>query len=108
LSDLRKLPSTGYPEKLRPSAAQISALFARSNRTVCSCTSRTSDVLRPVAGSVNSASSTGTGVGVGVGVGCVGVDWEGVGVDGEPEQAGIAPINITTMLAFVRTAARCW
>src|SRR5262249_45356266 len=48
----------GYPGKLRPSAAQISEFDAVSNRTICSWTSRTSEVENVEAGSWNTANWT--------------------------------------------------
>src|SRR5215213_8355733 len=74
-----KLPLTGYPGKLRPSAVQMRALLAVSKRTICSWTSRTSEVVKPDTGSTNIASWTGAGVGVGVGVDGV------VGAAADPE-----------------------
>src|SRR5262252_10513314 len=50
-----KLASTGYPGKLRPSAAQISEFATVSNRTICPWTSRTSEVENGVSGSRKTA-----------------------------------------------------
>jgi hypothetical protein len=82
-----KLPLTGYPEKLRPSAAQISELLVMSKRTICSCTSRTSDVEKLDAGSVNTASWTVAGGGD---VGVEGI----VGADPELPHAATPPATI--------------